>query len=61
MTISTFDPSTGPALPGEVVERLERLVEEDRERALRLMGVAQRCCGGDVSVLVAIVDAVTPA
>lgn len=59
MTASTL--SGRPGLPGEVAERLEGLGTEDRERALRLLDVAERCCGGDVSVLVAIVEAVTAA
>lgn len=57
MTTTTLELTT--ALPGEVAARLEALAAEDRDRALRLLGVAERCCGGDVSVLVAIVEAVT--
>lgn len=57
MTTATLAETT--ALPGEVAARLERLGQADRERALRLLEVAERCCGGDVSVLVAVVDAVT--
>ncbi|MBW3658394.1 MAG: hypothetical protein KY457_07125 [Actinobacteria bacterium] len=57
MTADTL--ATPTALPGEVAARLESLGQEDRERALRLLQVAERSCGGDVSVLVAVVDAVT--
>lgn len=56
MMTATHD--TTPALPEDVAARLEGLPHVERERALRLLEVAERCCGGDVSVLVAIVDAV---
>lgn len=51
--------ATPTALPDELAARLEPLGQQDRERALRLLQVAERCCGGDVSVLAAVIDAVT--
>lgn len=56
MTAATL--ASTPGLPGDVVDRLEALPQAERQRALRLLEVAERCCGGDVSVLVAIVEAV---
>ncbi|MBW3620861.1 MAG: hypothetical protein KY461_11495 [Actinobacteria bacterium] len=57
MTSLTLDPTAN--YPREVAARLDELGRADRERALRLLEVADRCCGGDVSVLVAIVEAVS--
>lgn len=54
MTALTLDPT---ALPPEVATRLAELTPAERLRALRLLEVAERCCGGDVGVLLAIVEA----
>lgn len=57
MTTLTLDATSN--YPREVAARLDQLGCADRERALRLLEVADRCCGGDVSLLMAIVEAVS--
>jgi hypothetical protein len=54
MTALTLDPA---GLPAELSARLDELDPQLRHRALRLLGVAERCCAGDVEVLHAVLDA----
>jgi hypothetical protein len=54
MTALTLDPAGSPA---ELSARLDELDPQLRHRALRLLGVAERCCAGDVEVHHAVLDA----